>query len=267
MAGFLQEHVLTRTVRDCAAVLDGTCGPEPGDPYCAPPVRERFAAAADRAPGPLRIAVTTCGPAGEPSHPDCVEAVASTTRVLEELGHQVEAAIPPAWAVICEQAMVIAAAQIAHEIDAHAAHSGRAPTPDLLEPRTWSLYEAGRRLGAAAYIAALAAVHAAARPIAGFMQRYDVWLTPALPAPPPRLEEPLEASGEPEGDFSAIAFAVLANATGQPSISLPLGLSSDGLPVGVMFTGRFGDEAGLISLAAQLEAAMPWRGRRPPIWG
>ncbi len=267
MAGYLQEHVLTRTVRDSAAMLDCTHGHEPGDPYFAPPIERSFLEETQRRPGRFRVAVSTAGPEGQQPDKACRDAVALTVKALGDLGHEVEEAQPPHWARLFQQSMVIGAACIAHEIVAHAKATGARPDQGNLEPRTWDLYQAGLGIDAATYLAAVSEVELIARQIAAFMQTFDVWLTPTLPAPPSRLDAAMVGADQAATTtFAPIAYAIVANATGQPSISLPLHWTESGLPVGVSFTGRFGDEAGLFRLAAQLELARPWSGRRPAMW-
>jgi amidase len=269
--GLAVEHVVSRSVRDTAAALDCTHGPEVGDPYCAPPVARPFLEEARTSPGRLRIAFATNNPSGQRLHPECVAAVERTAKLLEELGHTVEEAAPaidmgtfmPAFFTIftAAHAMVIEAFGMLH---------ARVPTEEDFEGLTWSLYQLGKEIPAARYLISVAMLQMAARKIAQFHETYDCWLTTTLGTPPIKNgtvdihERDLMKAMAPIVDY--VPFTPIQNATGQPAISLPLHWTSDGLPVGVMFTGRFGDEATLFRLAAQLEQARPWRDRRPPVW-
>ncbi|MBP1686469.1 MAG: nylA [Deltaproteobacteria bacterium] len=270
-SGLIVEHVVSRTVRDSAAVLDCTHGAEPGDPYCAPPVARPFLDEVATPPERLHIAFSTRGPDGNPVHPECVKAVEVTAKRLEELGHTVEeAGLDLDNGAVTSAFMAVFMAGHAAMIDGFALVNGRTPTASEFEPATWSVYENGKQVSAPQYLLAVARLQMAARQAARFHQRFDCWLTPTLGRPP----IPLGTIDARKPDFVATMAAVLdympftpiQNATGQPAISLPLHWSSDGLPVGVMFTGRFGDEATLFRLAGQLEEACPWRDRKPLVW-
>jgi amidase len=145
----------------------------------------------------------------------------------------------------------------------------RAITAAHVEPLTWALYEMGRKQSASTYLLSLSFLQRVARDIGRFFQKYDAWLTPTLSEPPVPLgtfdsppENPLQALRRAE---QFVPFTPICNATGQPAMSVPLYWNAEGLPVGVHFVGRFGDEATLFRLAAQLESARPWSGRKPPI--
>jgi amidase len=147
--------------------------------------------------------------------------------------------------------------------------TGRQPTPDKFEPLTWSLYEQGKQTMAGDYLIAVTAIQQMARTVAYFSQRYDLWLTPTLGSPPPKLghfdSTPENPRAGLERAIEFVPFTPLQNATGQPGMSVPLYWNNDGLPVGVHFAARFGDEATLFRLAAQLEEARPWANKRPPV--
>ncbi len=271
MHGLVAEHVVTRTVRDSAAVLDCTHGSEPGDPYCAPPVVRPFLEEVSTSPGRLRIAFSRTTLAGEALDPACVAAVEATARLCEELGHIVEEAAPPLGASTQEPFLTIWCAGLAFTVDAFAFLSGRTATGDDFEPLTWALYERGQSITASQYQLAIAMLQIAGRQVGQFHESYDCWLTPTLGAPPikngvidVRVRDPFTVFGALLQNY--VPFTPLQNATGQPAVSLPLHWTDDGLPVGVMFTGRFGDEATLYRLAGQLEQARPWHGRRPSVW-
>jgi amidase len=270
-SGLAVDHVVSRTVRDTAAALDCTHGPEPGDPYWAPPVTRPFAEEARTPPGRLRIAFSTHSPNGQPLHPECVAAVESTAKLLEDLGHVVEDATPEIDSGMLMSAfMTVFMSGHAWVIDAFALLTGRTPTEKDFEGFTWSIYQQGKQLTAPQYLLAVAMLQRISRQIARFHHTYDCWLTTTLGAPPIALgtldvnERDLMKGFAPLVDY--VPFTPIENATGQPAISLPLHWTGDGLPVGVMFAGRFGDEATLLRLAGQLEHARPWQHRRPPIW-
>ncbi len=270
-SGLAAEHVVTRTVRDSAAALDCTHGPEVGDPYVAPPVARPFLEEAHTPPGRLRIAFTTSTPGGQRLHPECVAAVEGTAQLLEELGHTVEEAAPTIdMGTFMSAFFTVFTAAHAMVIEAFGMLHGRVPTEKDFEGLTWSLYQQGKEIPAARYLISVAMLQIAARQIAQFHETYDCWLTTTLGTPPIKngtidINEPdLMKAMAPIVDY--VPFTPIQNATGQPAISLPLHWTRDGLPVGVMFAARFGDEATLFRLAGQLEQARPWRDRRPPVW-
>jgi amidase len=270
--GLIGEHIVSRSVRDTAAMLDVTAGPDLGDPYHAPPAPSSFAAAAQATPKGLRIAVTRTLTDGRPLHPDCVAAVDAAARLCENLGHHVEEALPP----ISSEAMTMPffavwSAGLVLQVDALTAQHGTRADLDHLEGLTLGLYRMGQQVTGAQYMAAQIAFQQVARALARWQQDYDVWLTPTLGGPPMAigmmdfdLTDPMAAYA-PILDYTP--FTPIQNATGQPAINVPLHWNAEGLPIGVQFAGRFGDDAGLLALATQLEAAAPWSHRRPPVWG
>jgi amidase len=269
--GLAVEHVVSRTVRDCAAALDCTHGPEPGDPYYAPPVERPFLEEVHTPPGRLRVAFATKNPSGTPLHPECVAAVERTAKLLEDLGHTVEQAAPKIdIGMLTSAFLAVFTSAHAAVIEGFGMMHGRVPAEKDFEGLTWGLYQQGKQVTATQYHLAVARLQMAARQIARFHQIYDCWLTTTLGTPPIKNgtidvnERDMMAAMGPVLDY--VPFTPMQNATGQPAISLPLHWTRDGLPVGVMFTGRFGDEATLFRLAAQLEQARPWRDRKPAIW-
>ena len=271
MSGLVVQHAITRSVRDSAALLDATAGPMPGDPYPAPPQERPFAQEVGAAPGVLRVAFSAWAPTGAAVHEDCVAAVRDAAELCEALGHEVEEAAPAALdgEGIWQAFDVLWSAGVASGIAGAARALGREPFPHELEPLTWALYEMGRRFSAADYLLAVAALQRLSRDVAGFFSSYDVWLTPTLAEPP----VPLGTFDSPPGDplrgyrraEEYVPFTPLQNVTGQPAMSVPLFWNAGGLPVGAHFAARYGDEATLFRLAAQLEEARPWAARRPPI--
>ncbi len=286
--GFVQDHVLTRSVRDSAAMLDATHGQDPGAPYSAPPVAGPFRDEVGRDPGRLRIAFTAKSLFGRSTHPDCAAAVEDAAALCQSLGHSVEEASPVfdrEHLVHCF--LVLLAAETARMIGWAGRQVGRLPRPDGFEPQTWILGLIGRKLSAAEHAEALEEAHMAGRRVASFFQTFDLLMTPTMAYPPVRLGHfdltavqalqlallrrlPLRRlldkvldvlSGEV---FEATGNTMLFNMTGQPAASVPLCWNDAGLPIGIQFVARFGDEATLFRLAGQLEQARPWFDRRPP---
>jgi amidase len=266
------EHVLTRSVRDTAAVLDAVAGMAPGDPYTAPPPSRPWREEVGADPGRLRIGFRTArrGGAGE-SHPDYVAAVADTARLLESLGHHVE---PDPVASLDQLGLddsfgVILAASIARDIERWSSRLGRRIDLDELEPFNALMARAGMSVTGPQYVAAVELAQSWSRGLASWWDAsHDVLLLPTVPDPPPAIGEL-----GPGADLATLArlggamvtFTVPFNMTGQPAISLPLGWSADGLPVGIQLIAGYGREDQLIRLAAQLEEARPWAHLRPPV--
>jgi len=271
--GIVNEHVLTRSVRDSAALLDATHGPMPGDPYFAERPAETFRSQVDRPPARLRIAVTTRSLLGTEVHPDCVNAVMATARLCEALGHEVTTDAPAFDAEQYDAAYRRFWAMTAtRSVWSIAKATGRSPhaLAAEVEPFNQFLFERGSRTLAADYVTDLGWFHGFARVLGRFLARYDVWLTPTLGSPPPQLGhfDAGRHGGETVMDrfMEFLAFTTFANMAGLPAMSVPLSWTGDGLPVGSQFTGRYGDEATLFRLAGQLEAARPWRDRKPLVW-
>ncbi len=269
LAGCAVEHVVSRSVRDSAAVLDATAGPGIGDPYFAAPPARPFLEEVGADPGRLRIALTTKAFNGVDVHPDCVAATREAARLCEQLGHRVEEAAP-AFDVegLDHNYNRMFAVNAAGNIWLRARSLGREPTAEGFERVTWAMVEQARTIGAIDYVQILNRLHGISREIARFFESYDLLLTPTLAEPPVRLgvldmmSEDLAAYQERLWRFTPFTYAF--NVTGQPAMSVPLSWNAGGLPIGVQFVGRYGDEATLLRLAAQLEQAQPWAARRPP---
>ncbi len=270
-SGLVAEHALTRSVRDSAALLDATSGPDLGDPYWAPPPERPFIEEVGADPGKLRIAFATQTLTGTPLHPDCIAAVKDAANLCADLGHDIVEASPTIDQELLTQPIinVIAASGATTTVDGWARRLGRTPAPEHFEPLTWGLYQMGRQQTASAYLLGIRGLQRLSRDIARFFVEHDVWLTPTLGEPPLPLgsfdstpENPLQ------GFMRAVTFVSFtpnSNVTGQPAISLPLYWNDERLPVGAHFVAPFGDEATLFRLAAQLEEARPWADRRPPV--
>lgn len=266
MAGLWQEHVVARSVRDAARMLDATSGPDLGAPYAAPPARAPFAEALARPPRRLRIGFARTKLDGSPLHPDCAAAAEAAAHLCESLGHQVEEASPPLdAAALTMPFMALWAAGLALQIDLIAQASGTSPSLDQLEGLTFGLYQLGKSISGTQVLGAVATLQAIGRAAAAWHQTYDVWLTPVLGAPPLANgvidfdETDALKAFAPIVDY--LPFTAIQNATGQPAMAVPLHWNAEGLPIGVQLAGPCGDEATLIALAAELEAAAPWEPR------
>ena len=264
MSGLVVEHALTRSVRDSAALLDATAGPDVGDPYWAPPPERQYLEEVGADPGRLRIAFTTDTPVDATVHADCVQAVNEAAKLCADLGHEVEEKSLPLSAE-----MLINAFNVLWSAGTGSTLKALGATRDQVEPLTWALKEMSDQFSAADYIFAMQTLQAVSREVARFFQDYDVLLTPTLAEPPVPLGTFDALPDNPMLGFErAILFASftpICNVTGQPAMSVPLFWNDENLPVGTHFIGRFGDEASLFRLAAQLEEARPWADRRPAI--
>jgi len=264
------DGVLTRTVADTAAILDVLAGYEPGDATWAPPPSEPFAQSASRPPsGGLRIAYTTLPPVPEAVvDPICAGAVAEAAELLRALGHRVEEVDPP-WSLdgLSELFGKAFSIHVALSIAASGMLAGRAPTASDMEPMSWEIFEAARGLNAVEGMGIAVRLQAFARRLVSFLDSYDALLTPALAERPLPLGTLDTAASEPMATFTRSGlftpFTPVFNASGQPGVSLPLYEGEDGLPLAVQLVGRPAGEAALLALAAQLEEARPWTGRRP----
>ncbi len=265
------EHVLTRSVRDTAALLDATAGPAPGDPFVIPAPARPFLAEVGVDPGRLRIAWSARPPIDAPVDTACADAARATAELLSSLGHEIEEAAPDfdGEALLGPMGDVWAAGNAA-SVRSVARLIGREPERDELELTTWELVEVGRGLDAVDLLEAFEKLAEASRAIAPFFARYDAWLTPTLAQRPLPLGVLNASHGGGSAwwrfDLTFNPWNPVANIAGLPSISLPLAWSADGLPIGSLLTGKFGDEATLLRLASQLEIARPWADRRPPIF-
>jgi amidase len=264
----VNEHVVTRSVRDSAAVLDLLAGLQPGDPYAAPPQHTRYLAELTAPQRQLRIGFAThhLSPEGTlvDSHPACVAAVAHTAKLLESLGHvvepaDIEAMRDPEWSPRFLSIWVVG---VAMELDEVARLIGRPVEAHEVEPLTWALAELGRLISGPAYAEAWRWMQRQARTIAEFWTTYDLWLTPTVTSPPPPLGTFRSPPDDPlAGIFRAadfVPFTAAFNATGQPACSIPLYRDAAGLPIGVQLAAAYGREDLLLRTAAQLEALQPF---------
>ena len=292
--GACTEGVISRSVRDSALALDIQSGPAPGDPCGAAPPPAPFVELARRAPRRLRIAFSTASPIGTPVHAEAVAAVRHTAALLQRLGNEVEEAAPVIDGHALARAYLFLYFGQVPAAVAQACALGARPADFELLTRVMAVL--GETVSAGALTAQLLQWNTFARALGAFHQQHDLWLTPTLAGPPllhgatdpPAAQTAalkfllgtgllglLGRSGALNGTINQIAhenlahfpFTQLANLTGVPAMSVPLHWTEGGLPLGVQFVAPLGDEATLLQLATQLEAAQPWFGRLAPMAG
>lgn len=267
--GLSTAHCVSWTVRDSAALLDATHGPEAGDPYQVIPPARPFRDELARDPQPLRIALTTRSPLGGPVDPAAVAATEAVARLLESLGHDVEEAAPDYDAAgMHREWQVITGAIMAAQVEGYAQARGIKAPLDLLEPQNAALIEEIARRPPADYFRAELAIQTVGRRVGAFFRKYDILLSPALAALPPRIGELAGRDRDLEDfyarTFNHTPFTAVFNATGGPAAAVPFDVTSDGLPVGVQIGADLGHDGLIFALSGQLERARPWRHRRPP---
>src|ERR1700758_5569395 len=267
--GLSAGHVVSRSVPDSALMLDCTAGLEPGDPYAAPASELPFAQSIQRPPRKLTIALMLKDHRGVKLHPECLEAVQRAAKLCTSLGHVVEEAAPNLDMVALRPMNArISAANTARSCNVRWNALGREPNSDDVEAVTWAVYQRGLKVSGVEYIEAIAAAHTAGRKMGRFLTDYDVILSTTLAGPPPKLgyfDQNGDVQTFTERVTEYLSVTPLHNATGTPAMSMPLHWSSDGLPIGVHFAGRYGEEATLLALAAQLETPQPWFDRVPAL--
>ena len=275
--GLSAEHAVSRTVRDSAALLDMTSGPDIGDPYFAPPQDRPFLKEVGLDPKQLKIGLLTTIPEGwslqTEIHQDCQDAVIDAAKLCESLGHVVEEVDPddlkqPNLNRIFGH---IFTCFTGHVIAYWEEMLDKKITEDEVEPMTWASYQANLKRTGGEYLHNVQKIQRFSRKIAKWYHQggYDMLLSPTLSIPPVKLGSFDPAPDDPMRGFKTtsafVAFTFIQNITGQPAMSLPLYWNENNIPIGVQFAGRFGDEGGLFRLAAQLEAERPWAKRTPPI--
>lgn len=291
-AGMVTEHVLTHSVRDSAALLDAIAGPECGALYSAPPPATSFLDTLQNPPRRLRIAFSDEAPLPVPVADCCRAAVARAARLCEALGHRVEEARLPAIGMTFFRDFVrVVAVCTAAELDYLRTRLGLRGSRHNLETATRLLARLGRLVGGAEALGAVQRLQQLARAMGVFHEQVDVLITPVTALPPPRIGKlaprgvrallqtllagpgvgrllrwPALLDASILDGFRFTPFPPVQNATGQPALAVPMGLGPDGLPRGVQLVGRYGDEATLLGLAAQLETVEGWRERHPPGW-
>jgi len=272
--GLVARHVVTRSVRDSAAILDLLAGEMPGDPYTAPPPVRPFGTEVGVDPHPLRIGLRLDAVAGMCDvDPECVAAAEGAAKTLESLGHTVEIASPAALddAELVGTFLTIVATNACLLVEQLGATAGRAATEADVEPGTWALAETGRAVTAVQYQQTIAAAHAWSRRVLGWWHDgFDLLLTPTLAALPPELGMLNPVDGDPAMatilQTPYAAFVAAFNVTGQPAVSVPVATSDGGLPIGVQLVGAAYREDLLLAVAGQLERAVPWAARRPDVF-
>lgn len=289
--GASQEHVISRSVRDSAAMLDAVHGCAPGAPYVIAPPQRPYLEEIASPPGELRVAFCTSSPLQSPVDPACVAAVEHTAALLQQLGHQVEEARPDYdGQAVARAYLTMYFGEVAAELTELGEILGRPARATDVEPLTWLLGLLGRATSAQEFVLAKQQWNVMGRAMGAFFGRYDLYLTPTMAVLPPLIgaDQPglleqllvkavntfglgrlLKASGMVEklatASLARVPFTQLANLTGLPAMSVPLYWTPQPLPVGVHFMAPFGAEARLLRLAAQLEKAQPWCGRRPEL--
>ena len=267
LGGVSTEHAVSLSVRDSAALLDATCGPGPGDPYSASPPARSYLEETGAPPQRLRIAWTAAAPNGAPVNAECLRTLAETVQLCVDMGHQVEERDPVIdGASIVPTFLTLVAANTVVNLANHPT-AGRPPREDEVERITWLTAKVGEKITAADYVRATQTAHRLGRQMAAFHADWDVLLTPGLASPAVKLgwiDMMLDDFDEYwRRVFTFSPFTVWFNLTGQPALMLPIAQSTGGLPLAVQLVGRYGDEATLFRLGAQLEAAQPWFGRKP----
>jgi amidase len=287
--GAVVEHVLTRTVRDSAAMLDAVAGPDVGAPYYAPPPARPFLDEVKTPPGRLKIAFTTEPMLGQTIHPDCAKAVVDAARLLETLGHDVVEDTFDIDADAFNRAfLTVVCVETAAELDVAATLVRRPVQRRDVEAPTWALALIGRSISGPEYSNAVRHLQLVSRAVGQFFVRYPIHVSPVVAGPPflhgalqppaseraamtvlgvLRASKVMKAMGALERAagtvFEWMSYTPVANVTGQPAMSVPLTWNAAGLPIGVHFAARYADEATLFRLAAELEIAAPWREKRP----
>ena len=285
------EHVLTRSVRDSAAMLDAVCGADAGAPYIIKPPDMPYSEEINRDPGTLKIAFNTESPLGTGTHEYCRQAVYETAKLLEELGHKVEEAKPEIDGLkLADSYFTMYFGETAADIRHAEAVLKKKVSQGDFEITTWFFGQLGRCYSAGDFVEAMREWDIAARIMGEFHRKYDLYLTPTVAFPAAKIGEllpkpyekaamkiisilKLGALAKASGMVNQIAiqtlaktpFTQLANFTGQPAMNVPLYWDENNMPCGVKFIAPFGDEATLFRLASQLEKTKPWFDKRPPL--
>ena len=257
--GLSTVHAVTRTVRDSAALLDCSAGEELGSPYSAPPP-QRSLEEVGQDPGKLRIGLCLESFTGASVDAEVSAIAEQTASTIAALGHDLEIARPKIDAAAHTSAHgILAISHIGALLDAHAERTGRQVTDQDVELVTWGNYQLAHETTGAAYAGAVGTIHQLGLAVARYFEHYDLLLTPTMACLPPKIGT-LDMMNDNavayiELLYRMIAFTALFNDTGHPAMSVPLGLSRSGLPVGVQLVASFGNEALLFRTAAQLERA------------
>jgi amidase len=269
--GFSVDHVVSRTVRDSAAMLDATGYPEPASPYPAPPKDGPYLAEVSKSPGKLRVFWSAETPNGKPIAEEVRAKLEGTAETLRALGHEVvERGLGIDYRTTYRAQALVSASNFAAGLRRWIEKIGREPQEGDIEGLAWRAWQAGKQITGEQAMWGWQQLRLANRQILANFEEMDVYLTPVLGTPPPRhefldtLTDDLKAFDKAQS--LTFPFTPPFNFTGQPSMALPLHMSEGALPISMMFTGRYADEATLFRLAGQLEKEMPWKDRRPPVW-
>ncbi len=289
--GAAQEHVLTKSVRDSAAMLDAIQGPEPGAPYDIVPPAGSYLEAVTAPPQQLKIGYCTRSPLDLPVDRECLAAIEKTVQLLSDLGHVVEEKEPSVdGRTLATTYFVMYYGEVAAVVDQIGRDLDRRPNRRDVEPLTWSINKLGRTFSARDFVNAKKEWHRASRAMVDYFDVYDLYLIPTAAQIPPRigenklkpweimasqvvhglgLEKLMILSGMVEKtglkNLAPTPFTQLANLCGLPAMSVPLYWTPENLPLGSQFVAPFGREDRLFRLAGQLEQARPWFDKRPPI--
>lgn len=289
-SGLVSSFAVSKSVRDSAALLDALMGPQPGDPFIFQRPDQSFLSSTQEQVKSLKIAYSTQHPFGQEVHPECIEAIHKTVKLLNSLGHDVEEIPLPYEEAILTKTFFMMMADVAADLDILGEMRGRAIEKDEVEITTWLLNVLGRSYSARDFAYSRKQWNTISRRFGQIHQTYDLWLCPTLATPPIKngalqsnvLEELILKIGIKLGvvpyfkntgivesiakrTLGYIPYTPIANMTGQPSMNVPLHWSKEGLPIGVMFTAKMGDEATLFRLASQLEQAQPWKRKFPDL--
>jgi amidase len=289
--GAVQNHVITRSVRDSAAMLDATQGPDPGAPYEIRPPERPYLEEVTQDPGKLKIAFNTKSPIGTAVHSECLKAAEHAAHLLEEIGHHIEEASPEIDGLdLAKSYLAMYFGEVAAELDELGAILKRKAGPKDVETLTYTLGLLGQTFSSGYFVQALRRWDHAARKMGQFFKKFDLYLTPTTAYPPAKIGElklkPIETllmktvnslklgwllkvsgivDNLAEKSLERTPFTQLANLCGLPAISVPLYWTDEGLPLGVQFIGPFGNEAVLFRLSGQLEKTQPWFDRKPEV--
>ena len=269
-AGMSAVHAVSRSVRDSAALLDATAGPDLGAPYAAQPPTRPFLEEVSRTPGRMRVAIQRQAWNGIEPHADCLAALEDAIALCRDLGHDVEEApfvVDPA--LLAPATLTILSASTRAMMEQRAEVLGRPLREDDVESGTWALANLSKKFDATDYVKAVQTIHATGRSLARHLESYDVVLSPTMATPPHplgllSLSNP-DRAAQGAAILQTVGYTQLANATGHPAMSVPLFWNDAGLPIGIQFMGRMNEEGLLFRLAGQIEAARPWFERMPDL--
>ncbi|GAK43979.1 amidase [Tepidicaulis marinus] len=269
--GFSVDHVVSRSVRDSAAMLDATGYPEAASPYAPPPKARPYLEEVGVSPGKLKIAVSTETPNGKPIDPEVQQAFEKTVELLKSLGHEVvERGLGVDYRRLYRAQGMVSASNFAAGMRRRVELIGREPEEHELEKLTWAAYRNGARVTGEMALYGWQELRLLNRQVLSLFEEFDVHLSPVMGTPPPEIGYVDPVNLDPKEvnkrQGKVFPFTPPFNFTGQPSMSVPLWQSASGLPIGMMFTGRYGDEGTLFRLAGQLEKECPWKDRRPKHW-